>query len=93
MSHTIRCVQDRKQPAEVSGRDSLLIEAYLNNTPSLHPRRTLDQFFYHGIDTAARDVDQYVSEHPLCISAASGLLLRINPPVESEHDLCFVSNH
>jgi ankyrin repeat protein len=45
--------------------DDMLIKAYLNpqpgNTqPGLHPRRTLDQFFYHGIDTAVRDQDQVV---------------------------------
>ncbi|ETS77218.1 hypothetical protein PFICI_11092 [Pestalotiopsis fici W106-1] len=40
--------------------DMLLLEAYLNNKPSLHPRRTLDQFFYRGIDTSARDRDQVV---------------------------------
>ena len=45
--------------------DDMLIKAYLNvhssNTqPGLHPRRTLDQFFYHGIDTSVRDQDQVV---------------------------------
>lgn len=40
--------------------DTLLLEAYLNRKPSLHPRRTLDQFFYRGIDTSARDRDQVV---------------------------------
>lgn len=44
-------------------RDELLIDAYLNNEPPLHPRRTLDQFFYHGIDTTARDQDQVVYRH------------------------------
>ncbi|KAK8073423.1 hypothetical protein PG994_004322 [Apiospora phragmitis] len=40
--------------------DTMLLEAYLNHKPSLHPRRTLDQFFYRGIDTSARDRDQVV---------------------------------
>jgi hypothetical protein len=44
--------------------DDLLIEAYLRHDyrapPGLHPRRTLDQFFYHGIDTSQRDQDQVV---------------------------------
>lgn len=40
--------------------DDLLIEAYLSSTPALHARRTLDQFFYHGIDTSERDQDQVV---------------------------------
>lgn len=47
---------------EVPGvsRDELLVNAYLHSTPPLQPRRTLDQFFYHGIDTTQRDVDQVV---------------------------------
>jgi hypothetical protein len=45
--------------------DDMLIKAYLNvhpknAHPGLHPRRTLDQFFYHGIDTSLRDQDQVV---------------------------------
>ena len=43
--------------------DELLIQAYLNHEPPLHVRRTLDQFFYHSIDTAERDVDQVVYRH------------------------------
>ncbi|GAW27420.1 putative ankyrin repeat protein [Rosellinia necatrix] len=60
MSETIRRVRDRRQLIGAPTRDSLLIEAYLNGTPPLHPRRTLDQFFYHGIDTSDRDIDQVV---------------------------------
>jgi Mg2+ and Co2+ transporter CorA len=41
-------------------RDDLLVEAYLGAQPGLHPRRTLDQFFYHSIDTSERDQDQVV---------------------------------
>ncbi|KAH8912070.1 hypothetical protein BR93DRAFT_57252 [Coniochaeta sp. PMI_546] len=43
-------------------RDDFLVHAYLNipNQPPLHPRRTLDQFYYHGIDTTVRDTDQVV---------------------------------
>lgn len=40
--------------------DEMLIQAYLKGTPQLHTRRTLDQFFYHGIDTSDRDRDQVV---------------------------------
>jgi phage terminase large subunit GpA-like protein len=40
--------------------DDALIDAYLRSSPALHIRRTLDQFFYHGIDTATRDRDQVV---------------------------------
>ncbi|KIW02552.1 hypothetical protein, variant [Verruconis gallopava] len=43
--------------------DDLLIKAYLNHEPPLHVRRTLDQFFYHSIDTSERDVDQVVYRH------------------------------
>lgn len=43
---------------EGASRDELLVHAYMNS--SLHPRRTLDQFFYHGIDTSVRDTDQVV---------------------------------
>jgi hypothetical protein len=48
------------QRPEKPTRDDLLIEAYLNAQPCLHPRRTLDQFFYHSIDTSERDQDQVV---------------------------------
>ncbi|KUI61969.1 hypothetical protein VP1G_09111 [Cytospora mali] len=37
-----------------------LLQAYLREKPPIHPRRTLDQFFYHGIDTSVRDRDQVV---------------------------------
>ncbi|KAI8624929.1 hypothetical protein F5Y19DRAFT_452367 [Xylariaceae sp. FL1651] len=60
MSSTIRCVREGQRLIDYSSRDSLLVNAYMNSTPPLHPRRTLDQFFYHGIDTSARDTDQVV---------------------------------
>jgi len=59
MSDAIRCVQEGRELTENPSRDSLLVRAYLKSTPPLHPRRTLDQFFYHGIDTSDRDIDQY----------------------------------
>lgn len=37
-----------------------LLQAYLREKQPIHPRRTLDQFFYHGIDTSVRDRDQVV---------------------------------
>jgi len=42
--------------------DKMLIRAYLKNTSrSLHPRRTLDQFYYYMLDdTEKRDLDQVV---------------------------------
>lgn len=49
---------------ETSSRSSspnlLLLQAYLHGKTKIHPRRTLDQFFYHGLDTSARDRDQVV---------------------------------
>lgn len=41
--------------------DEILIRAHLSKSSSfLHVRRTLDQFFYHNIDTRYRDEDQVV---------------------------------
>jgi hypothetical protein len=41
--------------------DEMLIRAHLaNSTHSLHIRRTLDQSFYHNINTESRDQDQVV---------------------------------
>ncbi|KXT03866.1 hypothetical protein AC578_8935 [Pseudocercospora eumusae] len=41
--------------------DEVLIRAHLTKSSSfLHVRRTLDQFFYHNIDTRSRDCDQVV---------------------------------
>ncbi|KAL8770419.1 MAG: hypothetical protein Q9209_003845 [Squamulea sp. 1 TL-2023] len=40
--------------------DEMLIHAYLQSSPNLHIRRTLDQFYYHAISTEGRDTDQVV---------------------------------
>jgi Mg2+ and Co2+ transporter CorA len=41
--------------------DEMLLRAHLTGSQvSLHVRRTLDQFFYHNIDTQSRDCDQVV---------------------------------
>ncbi|KAF2795655.1 hypothetical protein K505DRAFT_9870 [Melanomma pulvis-pyrius CBS 109.77] len=41
--------------------DEMLLRAHLTSSNvSLHVRRTLDQFFYHNIDTQSRDQDQVV---------------------------------
>jgi Mg2+ and Co2+ transporter CorA len=46
--------------------DEMLIRAHLtSSTASLHVRRTLDQSFYHNIDTASRDKDQVVYRYQL----------------------------
>ncbi|KAL2287684.1 hypothetical protein FJTKL_05055 [Diaporthe vaccinii] len=64
MTETIQRARTGGKPQRNASRDELLIHAYVNN---LHPRRTLDQFFYHGIDTTQRDNDQvvwrYCQEH------------------------------
>ncbi|KAH7037251.1 uncharacterized protein B0I36DRAFT_282942 [Microdochium trichocladiopsis] len=60
MSDSIREAAERQGLPANPSRDTLLVHAYLNNTRRLHPRRTLDQYFYHGIDTTIRDTDQVV---------------------------------
>ncbi|EPE30724.1 Ankyrin repeat-containing protein [Glarea lozoyensis ATCC 20868] len=46
--------------------DEMLIRAHLtSSTVSLHIRRTLDQSFYHNIDTKWRDLDQVVYRYQL----------------------------
>lgn len=57
--------------------NTLLLQAYLPGKPRIHPRRTLDQFFYHGLDTSARDRDQVVYRY--CES--HGMYL----PIEQAH--------
>ncbi|KAI5922265.1 hypothetical protein F4810DRAFT_711628 [Camillea tinctor] len=63
MSRVIKTVHDDRLLVDNESKDTLLINAYLDSTPPLHPRRTLDQFFYHGIDTSTRDKDQVVYRH------------------------------
>jgi len=67
MANSIRRTQtdenqriERRNSASILTGDDALIEAYLHSSPALHVRRTLDQFFYHGIDTTKRDRDQVV---------------------------------
>jgi ankyrin repeat protein/Mg2+ and Co2+ transporter CorA len=46
--------------------DEMLIRAHLgSSTMSLHVRRTLDQFYYHNIDTYSRDQDQVVYRYQM----------------------------
>ncbi|KAL5121649.1 hypothetical protein ACEQ8H_000335 [Pleosporales sp. CAS-2024a] len=46
---------------KASTYDEMLLRAHLTSSQvSLHIRRTLDQFFYHNIDTRSRDCDQVV---------------------------------
>lgn len=58
MTKTIERARKGEKPSVNASRDELLIHAYMKDY--LHPRRTLDQFFYHGIDTTQRDSDQVV---------------------------------
>jgi len=67
MAETINSVRadPRLQPPPNACPDHYLFHAYLNHIPPLHPRRTLDQYLYYGIDTTARDSDQVVYRHCL----------------------------
>lgn len=60
MSDTITDVRKGRRIPDDPSRDCLLVHAYMKNTPPLQPRRTLDQYFYDGIDTTLRDTDQVV---------------------------------
>jgi hypothetical protein len=51
----------KPQYYRASTYDEMLLRAHLTSSQvSLHVRRTLDQFFYHNIDTQSRDRDQVV---------------------------------
>ncbi|KAL6708240.1 hypothetical protein ACN47E_003424 [Coniothyrium glycines] len=59
MQAAIADAKERKR--RVSTYDEMLLRAHLTSSQvSLHVRRTLDQFFYHNIDTRSRDCDQVV---------------------------------
>ncbi|TLD32578.1 putative electron transfer flavoprotein subunit alpha [Venturia nashicola] len=60
MAASIKLAQNGQECPHTPSRDDLLVQAYLRAKPPLHPRRTLDQFSYHGIDTSQRDEDQVV---------------------------------
>jgi len=61
MADVIRRVRNDRPLRDLTATpDNVLIGGYLNHSPPLHPRRTLDQYFYHGIDTSKRDRDQVV---------------------------------
>lgn len=59
ISKTVKKSWDKPKPKDDEEKyDMLLIKAY---EKSLHPRRTLDQFYYYMLDdTEARDEDQVV---------------------------------
>jgi hypothetical protein len=51
---------------DMTSVDGDMINAYLVHEPPLHIRRTLDQFYYLGMDsTEERDEDQVVAKPPL----------------------------
>ena len=63
MSKAIRDALSHDQerpPKPAATYDEMLIRAHIQSSTQLHVRRTLDQFFYHGIDTERRDRDQVV---------------------------------
>ena len=52
------------QANENWSKNEKLLCAYLYNSPPVHPRRTLDQFYYHMLeDTQERDQDQVISRY------------------------------
>ncbi|USP75865.1 ankyrin repeat and protein kinase domain containing protein 1 [Curvularia clavata] len=52
---------NKPAPPRAKTYDEMLLRAHLTSSQiSLHVRRTLDQFFYHNIDTQSRDRDQVV---------------------------------
>jgi Mg2+ and Co2+ transporter CorA len=49
-------------PDDLEDEEKALIKNYLHNPSALHVRRTLDQYFYHMLEsTQERDIDQVVS--------------------------------
>lgn len=65
MQEAIRRAEALRTPSRKLSKaatyDEMLIRAHLStSTVSLHVRRTLDQSFYHNIDTESRDQDQVV---------------------------------
>lgn len=66
MQKAIQCAVSLKSPTrpfitKATTYDEMLIRAHITtSTVSLHVRRTLDQSFYHNIDTQSRDTDQVV---------------------------------
>ena len=76
MQRAIRQAELMKSPfyrtlTRAKTSDEMLIRAHLtSSSASLHIRRTLDQSFYHNIDTKWRDLDQVVYRYQLKDSEA-----------------------
>ncbi|KAL3426968.1 hypothetical protein PVAG01_00477 [Phlyctema vagabunda] len=61
--HIIPEIKAIVQKPEWSKNEKLLV-AYLYNDPPLHPRKTLDQFYYHMLEnTQSRDEDQAINRY------------------------------
>lgn len=55
-------IVESDDPDDLEEEEKALINAYLYNPPALHVRRTLDQYYYHMLEsTHERDIDQVVS--------------------------------
>ncbi|KAI4865709.1 hypothetical protein F4820DRAFT_282367 [Hypoxylon rubiginosum] len=63
MDNAIKNVRASEHLSVNSSPDLQLVNGYLNHQRPLHIRRTLDQYFYSGIDTAVRNKDQVVSRY------------------------------
>lgn len=55
-------IAEPDDPDDLEEEEKAMINAYLYNPPALHVRRTLDQYYYHMLEsTHDRDIDQVVS--------------------------------
>jgi hypothetical protein len=64
--HSPRSIPDMKAIQERSdwSKNEKMLCAYLYSQPPVHPRRTLDQFYYHMLeDTKERDQDQVITRY------------------------------
>ncbi|XXG95297.1 hypothetical protein Hte_001558 [Hypoxylon texense] len=63
MDNAIKNMRTGEQSSGNPSADLQLVKGYLNHQRPLHIRRTLDQYFYSGIDTTVRNKDQVVSRY------------------------------
>jgi hypothetical protein len=64
--HSPKSIPDMKTIQEHAGwsKNEKMLCAYLYSQPPVHPRRTLDQFYYHMLeDTKERDQDQVITRY------------------------------
>ncbi|KAL5415711.1 hypothetical protein PMIN06_002288 [Paraphaeosphaeria minitans] len=63
-------ILETDDPDELEEEEKAQINAYLYNPPALHVRRTLDQYYYHMLEsTHERDIDQVVSRWALNVKS------------------------